>query len=177
MPAGSILGILSDTHGRTALARRAFDIFLQQKVDYFVHCGDIGDYSYDPVPVLETLLPLPGAIVFGNNDFDQGRIKDFANQHQMLCLEAAGTFEMAGKTISVTHGDSRRLIESVLTASPGVHYLLTGHTHQKHDQLVQASEKTVRRINPGALFRTPRPSVAVLDLINDRLSFSHLGSA
>jgi len=166
------IGILSDTHGKFATALHAVQLLQQQGVDMLIHCGDVGDES-----VLDTLAGgAPAHFVFGNNDFDQGRIKDFANQHQMLCLEAAGTFEMAEKTISVTHGDSRRLIESVLTASPGVHYLLTGHTHQKHDQLISVGEKTVRRINPGALFRTPRPSVAVLDLINDRLSFFHLGS-
>jgi len=167
-----ILGILSDTHGRSALAYKAAELFASRGVSYFIHCGDVGDYSYDGCRVLEALLPLPGAFVFGNNDFDRQALFDFAQTHNMTCLDYAGEISIADKRIGVTHGDNRRRIASFLelpVESPErrVDYLLTGHTHQKHDVHVNG----VRRINPGALFRAPRKTVATLDLATDTLEF------
>ena len=171
-----ILGILSDTHGRFALAYKAAELFASRGVSYFIHCGDVGDYSYDACRVLEALLPLPGAFVFGNNDFDRRALFDFAQTHNMTCLDYAGEISIAGKRIGVTHGDNRKriatFIESPVKApdeSPDrrVDYLFTGHTHQKHDLHVNG----VRRVNPGALFRAPRKTVATLDLATDTLEF------
>ena len=49
----------------------------------------------------------------------------------------------------------------------GVAYLCHGHTHATRDERLGPT----RVINPGALFRARRHTVAVLDLARDEVSF------
>jgi uncharacterized protein len=165
------LGILADTHGRTVLARRAVDLFVEKKIDYFLHCGDVGDFSYDGTKVLEILLPLKGGFVFGNNDYDRKQLRQFAQTHGLDCLDEAGMIERAGKKIGITHGDLDRHIHRFTFPDPTVDYLLTGHSHIKKDQKFGR----LRSINPGALHRTSQPSVAILELETDDLAFFDVG--
>jgi predicted phosphodiesterase len=83
----------------------------------------------------------------------------------VTCLGASGVLTLAGKTIAITHGDDARIMSRFQRA--GHDYLLTGHTHLRHDRRMEGT----RWINPGALYRAAVKSVALLDLSTDTLDF------
>ena len=154
------LGILSDTHGRAGIARRAIELLQAAGATAFVHCGDVGDEA-----VLDTLAGLDAVFVFGNNDDEDLRI--YAEAIGVVCLGTAGTVERAGRRMAVTHGDDPRLLAAAAKPENRADYLLTGHSHVRHDKRVGR----LRWINPGALYRAVPKSIAVLDLATDALQF------
>lgn len=156
-----ILGILSDTHGRSDAATRAIELLLAAGAEYLIHCGDVGGEG-----VLDTLSTLPAAFVFGNNDYEHRDLTEYARAIGVTCLGIDGTVTLGGKTIAVTHGDVPRLISRYTAVDANVDYLLTGHSHVPHDRRVGR----VRWINPGALYRATTKTVATLDLAADELT-------
>ncbi len=160
------IGILSDTHGKFATALHAVQLLQQQGVDMLIHCGDVGDES-----VLDTLAGgAPAHFVFGNNDFDRRGLQAYAKLIGVNCLGNFGVVGADGKKIAVTHGDDPQLLARLTRDDSGIDYLLTGHTHVRHDQRLGS----IRWINPGALYRASIKSVAVLDVPTDRLDFLSL---
>lgn len=155
-----ILGILSDTHGRVATAAAAIDRLTALGCDHFVHCGDLGD------GVVPLMPPGRSTVVFGNNDWDHAGITREAAEHDVVCLAGGGILTLDGIGLAVTHGDDNRLLREFL-ADPSVRYLFTGHTHVAHDR----RQGHVRWINPGALHRAARKTVAALDLATDELTY------
>jgi uncharacterized protein len=155
-----ILGILSDTHGRSAIAAEAIKVLQARGASYFIHCGDVGD------GVLELLPREASAFVFGNNDFDRHGMIDLARDRQIVCLRDGGTVKVFEKTIAVTHGDDARALQTWTTSGLN-DYVFSGHTHVPHDRRLGRT----RHINPGALYRAARKTVATLDLAGDLLTF------
>lgn len=149
------LGLLSDTHGRYAIAERAARTLLLAGAQHLVHSGDVGDGVLDAL----SLVKLPVAFVFGNTDYDRAVLRKHAELLGFTCLGESGTIDVGGKRIAVTHGDIARHVDDVIDAQ-SADVLVTGHTHVKHD--LRAGK--VRRINPGALHRAPIKTVALLDL-------------
>lgn len=158
-----ILGILSDTHGRVVVAQEAIRILRARDAEYFIHCGDVGD------GVLAVLPAERSAFVFGNTDFDRHGLREEAERHAIRCCETFGDLALGGKRVAVTHGDEPRIVREIRTAGQ-FDYLLTGHTHVAHD----FREGRLRCINPGALQRTSRKSVATLDLATDLLTLHEI---
>ena len=156
------IGILSDTHGKLSTALRAVEVLRQQSVDMLIHCGDVGGEE-----ILDALAGHMAYFVFGNNDYDRAGLQRYATTLGINCLKDFGVVSADGKKIAVTHGDDSRTMSRLTRDDSGVDYLLTGHTHVRHDQRVG----TVRMINPGALYRASIKSVAVLDVVSDRLDF------
>ncbi|HEX8324789.1 MAG TPA: YfcE family phosphodiesterase [Tepidisphaeraceae bacterium] len=157
-----IVGILSDTHGRADTAAVAVRLLREQKAEYLIHCGDVCGET-----VLDALAGVPSAFVYGNNDYDRVDLARYAHALGIQCLGDGGTLDLGGKRIAVTHGDNSRTVTQLASKMTGAHYLLTGHTHQRHDRRVGS----VRWINPGALYRALVRSVAVLDVSTDTLTF------
>lgn len=157
-----LVGILSDTHGRSETARRAIALLTDRGCDFLLHAGDVGD------DVIQLLPAGKSAFVFGNNDYDVAEMRTLAAERDVSCLGHGGVVELEGKTIAVCHGDHARVINGFLAA--GVDYLFTGHTHTRHDR----REGRTRWINPGALHRAAIKSVATLDLSADVLAFHEL---
>jgi hypothetical protein len=157
-----ILGILSDTHGRSEIAERAIALLLDRGSEFIIHCGDVGD------GVLELLPSGKSAFVFGNTDYDVEGLRRLAKSLDVRCFDHGGIVELGGKRIAVAHGDQSRIMNGFLADE--VYYLLTGHTHVAHDRRPGAT----RMINPGALHRAVRKTVAVLDLETDVLKFETL---
>jgi putative phosphoesterase len=153
------IGILSDTHDRLKRTLRAVDILRAAGVQALIHCGDITS----PEIVL-ACAGLPGYFVFGNNDYDLPGLKSAMATIEGVCLDWGGEFVLAGKRLAVTHGHTYKDVRRLMDASPD--YLFTGHTHHPDDDRVGAT----RRINPGALHRADRYTVAVLDLTTDELT-------
>jgi putative phosphoesterase len=148
-----LLGILSDTHGHVARTQQAVERFASLGVDQVLHCGDIGSPA-----VVELLAPWPAHFVFGNVD-DPTSLREAIRRAGQTCHERFGKLDFHGKTVAFLHGDDSRLLRE--TIERGRWSLVCyGHTHvaeisQRGDTLV---------VNPGALYRTSLPSVAVVRL-------------
>lgn len=154
-----LIGIISDTHNQRARTRTAMEIFQREGCEAVIHCGDF------MVPeIVEICSALPFWFVFGNNDSDMvPYLQEAAVVSGAHCLGWHGVVELADKKIGVTHGHSTRDLQRALAEQP--HYLLSGHSHVAHDQVIHS----VRRINPGALHRASAFTVATLNLANDEL--------
>ena len=156
------IGILSDTHDereRTAVAVR---MLTSAGANILFHCGDLTLPEMTPV-----VAAIPTHFVFGNNDFSHA--DEIRAEIQKLeggvSLEWGGVVSLAGKTIVMTHGHRSSEVRRLMALQPD--YFLFGHSHIAED----SRENGVRRINPGALHRARRYSVAILDLTNDALRF------
>ncbi len=157
-----LIGLLGDTHGRSHLAAAAVRLLAGRGVDYYIHTGDVGGGGEGAMPVLDTLAGLPAAFVWGNNDFERDALFGYAADLGLRCLGDSGTLDLGGKTLLVTHGDDLRFLQRTLDAQ-ACDYLFTGHTH------IPASRRhgRIHHINPGALYRAARRTVAVVDLTRD----------
>lgn len=148
------LGVVSDTHGRFVATQRAVSALAQLDVRWVVHCGDIG--SPDIVPLFAHWST---HFVFGNVDTDERALRRAIDHAGQTCHERFGELELAGRRISFLHGDDTRRLDE--TAGSGDWDLVCyGHTHvaEMHRQ-----ESTLV-LNPGAVHRARRHSVAVVDL-------------
>jgi putative phosphoesterase len=155
-----ILGIISDTHDQEERTAHAIRLLNQAKVEAIFHCGDLTGAN-----ILTLFAGTPFYFVLGNNDYE-GELKPVAQTMDgVYYLGQGGVIELGGKRIGATHGHMRKDVNDVLAKAPD--YLLTGHSHIAMDEL----QGTIRRINPGALYRAPRYSVAVLNLRTDELRF------
>lgn len=155
-----LLGIISDTHDQLARTVRAVNLLTEQGAEALIHCGDLVS-----VEILEACGVLPFWFVFGNNEDDFTGLRSTAAAVNATCLEFAGEVELGGKRIAVTHGHLSRDVRRLLAAKPD--YLLSGHSHEAHHRM----EDGVQRINPGAIYRAERYSVALLDLATDHLRY------
>jgi putative phosphoesterase len=156
-----IVGILSDSHGKADMTATAVRLLLSQGAKYLIHCGDIGSES-----VLDALAGHPSMFVFGNNDWDRRGLAEYAKTIGVACGNDEGKLSFNNKLVVVTHGDDSRIVSRVLSAQL-VDYLFVGHTHVAMD----SRERRVRVINPGALYRAARKTVALLDTQSDVLKF------
>jgi putative phosphoesterase len=153
------LGILADTHDDLPRTTRAARLLRDNGAEALIHCGDLAT-----PPIVATCAVLPFWFVFGNHDADmvpvlQAAAADFG----ATCLGWGGVVELGGKRVGVAHGHITMDVRRVLAEKPD--YLLVGHSHYPSDTIVES----VRRINPGALFRADEFSVAVLDLDSGEL--------
>jgi hypothetical protein len=155
------LGILSDTHAAAAITRRAVALLVAAGAEHLVHCGDVGDEA-----VLDALAGVPASFVFGNNDYDHAGLRRYAETLGIACMGVSGLLEFDGKRVAVTHGDDAGLVARYRRPGSGYDYLLTGHSHVRHDHRFG----DLRWINPGALYRATAKTVATLDLETDALT-------
>jgi predicted phosphodiesterase len=95
-----ILGILSDSHGRTRRTARAVRLLKGLGADALVHCGDLGNEA-----VLDELVGLPAWFVWGNTDSAGPLLRAYA---RVLGLPVPETvplrLELAGRSIAIFHG-------------------------------------------------------------------------
>ena len=154
------IGILSDTHDRADRTARAVAALARAGAEALIHCGDVTGPA-----VVRQCGGLPTYFVYGNNDYDQDALGRAIRAIGGQILGRGGWIELGGRRIAVTHGDLVGEIRRVLGSNPD--YFLSGHSHQASDEL----RAGVRWINPGALHRASRWTVAVLDLDSDHLEF------
>lgn len=163
------IGLLSDSHGRAVTTRLGIQALLASGIDLLIHLGDVGS-----VEVIDELAAvqqpgdgqsIPTRLVFGNTDWDAKALGDYANHLGITVDHPVGQIELDGGTLVFCHGHQARVLNEALAR--GVRYLCHGHTHQASDTL----SDTTRVINPGALCRAHRYTVAVLDTDDDDLTF------
>jgi putative phosphoesterase len=155
-----IIGILGDTHDRADATAAGVRLLRDHGAEFFIHTGDVGLEE-----VLDQLAGLPGVFVWGNNDWDRLPLAKYGESLGLTCGGDLFRLTLEGKEIAVTHGDNDRAVRELLDDQL-LDYLFTGHTHHPHDK---RSGRT-RWINPGALYRARRKTVATLDLATDQLT-------
>jgi putative phosphoesterase len=153
------IGILSDTHENEPAIQAALALLGRYPLEFIVHCGDI----ISP-PVLENFQGFKVRFVFGNNDGEEEGLRAKVTQLGLGSIDEELTFSELGKTFHVYHGTSARHLQKLID-SQRYDYILTGHTHVVRDETIGRT----RVINPGALFRAPRYTCAVLDIASGRL--------
>jgi putative phosphoesterase len=157
-----MIGIVSDTHGHVAYARAALRVLEGFEIEQVIHCGDIGS-----VEVVELFGNWPTHFVLGNVDSEAGRLRAAIERAGQRFHGRFGSLQVDGQSIAFLHGDDARLLRE--TIDGGQYDLVCyGHTHvaEQHRQ-----GKTLV-VNPGALYRAERHSIAVARL--DGLEVTHI---
>jgi putative phosphoesterase len=160
------IGIISDTHGQVDLALAAAREFMFRGIGAVFHCGDIGPGAVlGEMAAMFQAVDIPLYAVLGNTD-SHSDFKFFSGNLGVNLLGRFGELELAGRKIAVLHSDDEaRLLETV--ESQNYDYVLFGHTHVCHDE----KRHRTRMVNPGAAGRGMHPSCAVLDLLEDAVTF------
>ncbi len=149
-----LLGIISDTHGHLAQTRAAIHMLSSLEIGSILHCGDIGSPE-----VVELFRPWPSHFVLGNVDSNADELQAAVAEISGCFHDRFGTLEVAGRRIAFMHGDDqRRLRETII----GQQYDLVcyGHTHVAE----QHRDRQTLVVNPGALYRAERHTIAVARL-------------
>lgn len=155
-----IIGVLSDSHGRAGTTARAVAALRDAGAETLLHLGDV-----ETDAVIDELVGHDARLVLGNCDLDERALVSYANQVGVTVDHPAGRLVVEGRRIVFTHGHLSAPIRAALDEE--VEYLLHGHTHVTRDERIGST----RVINPGALFRTSRYTVAVLDPLADSVHF------
>ena len=160
------IGLLSDSHGRAETTARAVAVLIEHGVDMLIHLGDVGGTR-----VIDELLtvnaagdPVPARLVFGNCDWDAADLDPYARSLGVSVDAPVGELDLPAGRLIYQHGHLDNQMRFALASEPA--WLCHGHTHEVRDERVGPT----RVINPGALFRAARYTVAVLETESDRLT-------
>ena len=146
------IGVLSDTHGDISAVQQAIRILQGQHVGLTIHCGDIGPN------IVSSFRGLPTHFVMGNVD-DLGPLREVMSDAAHTLHEQLGTLEIEGRRVAFLHGDDVQQLRHVIHSGQW-DLVCHGHTHV----FSSGFEGRTLVLNPGALARTKRPSLAVVDL-------------
>ena len=165
------IGILSDTHAHTERSHMAAKLLKQARVDLLIHAGDIG--SEEVIYAIAEhfdFATTPFYAVWGNVDRHGYPAPDFPSWDGITIREVHLTLSLGGKEIAVTHGDDTQTLKRLIE-SQEYDVLITGHTHVAADERIGKT----RVINPGAVTRSPRPSIATYNTETEDLDSFYLG--
>lgn len=153
------IGILSDTHDRVEAMAAGMEVLRKNGAEIFLHCGDVGGQR-----VIDLMAGEKVIFVWGNTDFNREELARYAAGLGVDCRGDLAELQLDGKIIALTHGHDHQIMRRIISGNTH-DYLLHGHTHVARDD----RSGKLRVINPGALYRAARKSVAVLDLQTDVL--------
>ncbi|MCL2745322.1 MAG: YfcE family phosphodiesterase [Planctomycetaceae bacterium] len=148
------IGVISDTHGEIAAAKRAVELFRQHKVKTVIHCGDIGGAA-----VVECFAGLDAHFVYGNTDGQSQSIAEAVKQIGGTLHGWHGEIECCGKRIFFLHGHHSVSFENAVH-SKKYDLICYGHTHFAAFELHGGT----LLLNPGAFSRTASATIAVVKL-------------
>ncbi len=153
-----LIGVISDTHGHVENAQRAARMLEQFSPAAVLHCGDIGTAE-----IVELFAAWPSHYVLGNTDEDAEPLRKAVDSAGQTWHGRFGEVELGGRKIALLHGDDRRRLQDAITS--GVYDLIcSGHSHVP--ETCQVGKTLV--LNPGALFRAQRHTIAIVDLATMR---------
>jgi hypothetical protein len=156
------VGIVSDTHGNLRALEAALKVLSSKGAEAVVHCGDVGNSACIR---LMGACGLPVYVVAGNMDRHVEELAEAAGACGVNFLGKVIQFPVSpGVSIAVTHGDDPGVLGGLIECGQ-FRYVCRGHTHRPDQRRVGG----VRVINPGALERTRRRTVALLDTEQDTL--------
>jgi len=172
------IGLLSDSHGRSEATNEAVRILLDAGAEILIHLGDIGAVEViDALAVPQRNIEANGhpgdppagqvetRIVFGNVDSNIDGLSTYARHLGIQVDHPIGRLDIGGGYLVFMHGDRPTAMHQAV--AQGVRYLCHGHTHLPRDEI----RGSTRIINPGALSRSHRRTVAILDTDADELTF------
>ena len=138
-----------------------------------VHLGDIG--TAEVIDALAVQSPDTGEqveahLVFGNCDWEAKALARYAHDLGVIVDGLVGELSIDDKRVVFTHGHESAVMDSAIAS--GADYLLHGHTHLQRDDLIGQT----RVINPGALFRARRHTVALLTPVSGKLRVLEVAS-
>ena len=148
------IGVLSDTHGDVKQTLSALETFREHDVSQILHCGDIGTPE-----IVRLFSGIPAAFVFGNCDPRTETLRKTILSIEQTCCDWFGELELSGKRIFFLHGHQWDRLENEIYSGQW-DMICFGHTH--HAELRMVGNTLI--LNPGAIYRTSSPSVAVVDL-------------
>jgi len=156
-----LIGLLSDTHGRHLAVRQVMALFDRLRVEHVIHCGDVGGE-----PVFDELVGRPCTFVWGNMDEQDAGLSAYLQTVGPSPPTAVPTqVTLDGKRFAVFHGHERGFRTATKTLD--VDYIVHGHTHTPRDEM----HNGIRVINPGAVTRAARCTVATLDTATGKVTF------
>ncbi|MCD4699128.1 MAG: metallophosphatase family protein [Phycisphaerae bacterium] len=149
-------GIVSDSHGKAGVLKRALSMLAERGAEAIVHCGDVG--NSECIKALgETNLPTYA--VAGNMDHHPRRLQSQADRDNVHFSVDTILVPLGNdKYLAATHGNNAGIMTEML-AKREFPYLCHGHTHQPRDDKIGPT----RVINPGALRHAHPPTAAILD--------------
>jgi uncharacterized protein len=151
-----LIGVVSDTHGHLPNTRAAVQMLESFGVSAVLHCGDIGSTAVVPL-----FSHWPTHFVLGNVDLGPiaAELQESIRLAGQTCHGRFGSFELGGVKIALLHGDDSRLLEQTIAEEK--HQLVChGHTHVPRWEQIGKSWV----LNPGALYRANRHTIAIVDL-------------
>ena len=155
--------VFSDTHGNPAFMQKAVaDHLAHGSVDMMIHLGD----GWRDFTDLQAKYPeIPSHAVKGNCD-------EWGNSCK---LPSSRIITAEGFTFFLTHGHTLHVKNDILMAAASAarekaNILLYGHTHMSDDHREDTVYGTVRCINPGSAGAGFRPTYAVLEIENGKIS-------
>lgn len=140
-----LLGLVSDSHDNVPACAQVAAFFRERRVDTVFHLGDVTEPGS-----LAPFEGLPLIVVRGNSDDDH-----WPDSWQQ---------EFAGVRVGATHGHLRGELARLARESD---VLLHGHTHRRRAD----REGGTLLVNPGALYRTPQKTCALLELPSRKVVF------
>lgn len=148
------IGVLSDTHGVVDRTRQAVEVFDREGIDTIVHCGDVVGLM-----VLEQFVGKRLWFVWGNTDRIVPSWRSATDTWGFCWPEQSPlAIELDGKRIIIAHG--HETVFRHILRDPDADFLFYGHSHSRLCMRIGRCTVT----NPGAIHRTPQPTVAIVDL-------------
>ena len=156
----AMIGFISDSHGEWLRTRSAIQLLEKRECSIIIHLGDVETFE-----VLDELAGHNVTLVFGNCDY-VSRLIEYAVTIGIEVQDPAGTMTVDGMTIAYLHGHDFSQYQKFIEDDQ-IDIIAHGHSHEIRDEVVE----NTRCINPGALHRAPRYTVAVLNTKTETLEF------
>lgn len=156
----AMIGFISDSHGEWLRTRSAIQLLEKRECKVIIHLGDVETFE-----VLDELAGHNVTLVFGNCDYIS-RLLEHALTIGIDVQDPAGTMTVDGITIAYLHGHDFSQYQKFIEDGQ-IDVIAHGHSHEIRDEVVE----NTRCINPGALHRAPRYTVAVLNTKTETLEF------
>jgi len=157
-----LIALLSDSHDSVPNLRAVLELLAPHQPNVYLHLGDL--CSPDLLELFAGLPKNAFHFVLGNGDYDRSAAHASAVRWGFVCHGRHGSLALADRRVAFLHGDDHGLLHQLI-ASQEYDYVLHGHTHRWAD----TREGKTRIINPGALYRAPVKTVALLDVGTDKL--------
>lgn len=158
------IGLISDTHGVIDRTRQAIAVFDRHGIETVLHCGDVGGLE-----ILEVFVGKQLWFVWGNTDRPALSWRSALETWGFAWPERSSlSIELDGKRVLVAHGHEATFRQAL--RDPQADFLFYGHSHSRLS--VRIGQCMV--VNPGAIHRTPLPTVAVVELATGDVRFLDL---
>ena len=156
----ALIGLLSDSHGEWLRTRKAVQLLRDRGCERLIHLGDV-----ETNEVLDELAGTNITLVFGNCD-SVTRLFKYAIAMGIEVQHPAGVIQIDNVSIAFLHGDDTNQFYKFVE-DPSIDVVVYGHLHETRDEMVN----NTRCINPGALHRASRYTVAIFDSLNRTVEF------